>query len=106
MKTTLLAVLFCLLVISSHAETNQEALDAAYEWVERESDRQESRRSASRQQAALEDIRWELAERRRQAQIQEENARRQRERIWAELERQRRLERIRFESACRQRLPR
>jgi len=68
MKTTLLAALLCLLAIPAHAETNQEALDAAYEWVEQESARQESRQAARRQQAALEDIRWEITEQRRQAQ--------------------------------------
>lgn len=67
MKTPLIAILSSLLAISASAETAREAIDAAYEWVEQESARQESRAAAARQQAALEDIRWELAAQRQQA---------------------------------------
>lgn len=80
MKTTLIAILSSLLAISAFAETAREAMDAAYEWVEQESFRRESRAAQSRQDAALEDLQWELAEQRRQAlanaRIREENARR------------------------------
>ena len=96
MKTTLTAALSIILAISATAETNQEALDAAYEWVEQESFRQESRAAQARQQAALDDLRWELAQQRRQAQAnaraQEAAARRQREQQWADREQRRFVE--------------
>lgn len=67
MKTTIITALSCLLAITSFAETHQEAMDAAYEWVEREAERQEARASRIQQQSDMDEIRWELAERRRQA---------------------------------------
>ena len=69
MKTTLIAILSGILAISAFGYDRQ-AEEEIQAWCDHQNELDESRQRAARQQAALDDIRWELAERRRQAATQ------------------------------------
>ena len=69
MKTTLIAILSCILAISALGYDRQ-AEEELQAWRDHQDELDESRRASARQQAALERIRREMAEQRRQARSQ------------------------------------
>ena len=95
MKTTLTAALSIILALSALGYDRQ-AAEELQTWCDHQNELDESRQAARRQQAALDDLRWELAQQRRQAQAnaraQEAAARRQREQQWADREQRRFVE--------------